>query len=74
MVLFTHKRKVDKFKPIRLFGKELSRSDQVKYLGWVLCWTANSLGRLIWRVNTTRLSQPSFNVGLLAKLGVLLLR
>ena len=36
MVLFTHKRKVDKFKPIRLFGKELSRSDQVKYLGVIL--------------------------------------
>ena len=36
MVLFTHKRKVDKFKPIRLFGKELSRSDHVKYLGVIL--------------------------------------
>jgi len=45
MVLFTHKRKLDKFKPIRLFGTELSRSDQVKYLGVILD------SKLTWKVH-----------------------
>ena len=36
MVLFTRKRKLDGFKPIHVFGEELNRSNEVKYLGVIL--------------------------------------
>ena len=36
MVLFTRKRKLNGLKPIRAFGEELERSNQVKYLGVIL--------------------------------------
>ena len=67
MVLFTRKRKLDGFKPIQIFGEELHRSTEVKYLGVILD------SKLTWQahVNTTRLSRPFGNVkGSSAKLGV----
>jgi len=45
IVLFAHKRKLDKFKPIRLFDEELSMSDQVKCLGVILD------SKPTWKVN-----------------------
>jgi len=47
MVLFTRKRKLDGFKPIQIFGEELQRSDQVKYLGVILD------GKLTWQAHLT---------------------
>ena len=36
IVLFTHKRILTGMKPILFFGKELTRTDQVKHLGIIL--------------------------------------
>jgi len=47
MVLFTRKRKLDGFKPIQIFGEELQRSDQVKYLGVILD------SKLTWQAHLT---------------------
>ena len=47
MVLFTLKRSIQGWRPVKFFGKELVRTDQVKHLGVILD------SKLTWKEHLT---------------------